>query len=298
MPAKKKDEFRIKRSYSPYVIRTWEKFRISEHLEIELDGIIHTNAELKECVSKLKKQYKAVFFKSLIQKHLMKNNSNEVTKKSLSCLFRAFGAKILPTRLFGSVLNQRIFIRNMNVLFMAGRGTSIWASDMLNSMNLLSMTWLKCDHDREILLKLIVWIGEHIFWRLLKSFFHVSEKASGRNEIFFYQKRDFQRLVHKTFSALTKEDKLKSIDSLFREKMLKKFAFTPVTSKCRILPKKSLDSFRIVCRNDKLQSLNGGTEDLSDLRLILTYAAENLFPNMVDVKGKTFSQKYCIPKNR
>ena len=51
---------------------------------------------------------------------------------------------------------------------------------MLYSMDLAVIKWLTNNQDQqETLLKLVVWIGEYVFWNLLKSFCHVTEKAIG-----------------------------------------------------------------------------------------------------------------------
>ena len=162
-------------------------------------------------------------------------------------------------------------------------GTSLWASDMLHSMDLTVIKWLTNNQDQEILLKLVVWIGEYVFWNLLKSFCHVTEKATGRKEIFFYQKRDFQKLSNSSFHHFTSKNILALVDKNFRPKLFEKFTFTPVTAKCRIFPKKSLDSYRIICRTEKLDSENLAD---SNLRVLLEFAASTLFENSVDIKHR------------
>ena len=124
MPAMIQDntKFRIQRKYSPYVVSTWEKFRVSEDHVKKLDFIVQPNSLLKEQTTKMKKNLKTVYFKTLIKKHFVKNDCKEVTKRSLASLFRAFGAKVLPPDLFGSASNNRILTRNMNTLFSAGQG--------------------------------------------------------------------------------------------------------------------------------------------------------------------------------
>ena len=127
MPAMIQDntKFRIQRRYTPYVVSTWEKFRVSEEQVKKLDFIIEPNSYLKKqksIITKLKKNLKTVYMKTLIKKHFVKNDYKEVTKRSLASLFRAFGAKVLPPDLFGSTSNNRILTRNMNVLFSAGQG--------------------------------------------------------------------------------------------------------------------------------------------------------------------------------
>ena len=117
-------EFRIQRRYTPYVVSTWEKFGVSDDQVKKLDFIVMPNSNLKEqkAITKLKKNLKTVYMKTLIRKHFVKNDHKEVTKRSLASLFRAFGAKVLPPDLFGSTSNNRILTRNMNVLFSAGQG--------------------------------------------------------------------------------------------------------------------------------------------------------------------------------
>ena len=122
-----------------------------------------------------------------------------------------------------------------------------------------------------------------MFWNLLKSFCHVTEKATGRKEIFFYHKRDFQKLASKSFHHFTSQNILALVDKDFRPKLFKNFNFTPVTAKSRIFPKKSLESYRIICRTDKLDS---GNLAESNLRVLLEYAASTLFENSVDIKHR------------
>ena len=151
-------------------------------------------------------------------------------------------------------------------------------------MDLTVIKWLTNNQDQqETLLKLVVWIGEYVFWNLLKSFCHVTEKAIGRKEIFFYHKRDFQKLANKSFHHFTSQKTLTLVDKNFRPKLLKNFQFTPVTAKCRILPKKSLESYRIICRTEKLDSENLAE---ANLRVFLEYAASKLFENSVDIKHR------------
>ena len=155
---------------------------------------------------------------------------------------------------------------------------------MLYSMDLTVIKWLTNNQDQqETLLELVVWIGEYVFWNLLKSFCHVTEKAIGRKEIFFYHKRDFQKLANKSFHHFTSQKTLTLVDKNFRPKLLKNFQFTPVTAKCRILPKKSLESYRIICRTEKLDSENLAE---ANLRVFLEYAASKLFENSVDIKHR------------
>ena len=88
-------------------------------------------------------------------------------------------------------------------------------------MDLTVIKWLTNNQDQqETLLKLVVWIGEYVFWNLLKSFCHVTEKAIGRKEIFFYHKRDFQKLANKSFHHFTLQKTLALVDKNFRPKLL------------------------------------------------------------------------------
>ena len=278
-------KYRIKRRHFPYVITTWEKFRIPTVFENEIDAITRDNLELKNLMSKVKNKLKNLHFKPFIDKHVDVNDLKEVTKKSLSCLFRAFGTKILPVKLFGCESNSKLVLRNLNILFMAGKGTTIWADDILNGVDFTKISWIKNHQDIEILFKIVVWLSEQLFWRLIKSYFHITEKSCGKCELFYYRKRDFQKLTHKAFANLVREKSLKMVNSKFRQELHKNFSFTPVTAKCRILPKKSLDSFRLICRSEKLNSAEQNDLE-SDLRILLNHAAKTLFPNMVDVKGK------------
>ena len=136
-----------------------------------------------------------------------------------------------------------------------------------------------------VIAKMVVWIGENIFWNLLKSFFHITETAKRRNQLLFYRKRDYQSVVDKTFDLLKDKKCIKFIRPELCSRLAQKFGnLAPVTARCRLLPKENLNSLRLIARKEK--TCCEVKNQLEDSRLLLEHLAKSGFPHTIDVKGK------------
>ena len=140
------DNNRIKRRYSPYSFNSWESFhnplgteeklaefsnQFNPHNDPELSGILQ---EFRRKLAKTRVQY-------LLQKHTKFEPGQEVGYKSLHNFFRAFAVKVLPQKLLGSVRNVQTFAENCCILFSAGKGTSLFPSDLLAKINMNDLKW-------------------------------------------------------------------------------------------------------------------------------------------------------------
>ena len=55
----------------------------------------------------------------------------------------------------------------------------------------------------------VTWLCENVIWRLLRSFFHVTDSTFGRNELHFYRKRSWQAMWDKAVSGMLEDGSLK-----------------------------------------------------------------------------------------
>ena len=166
------------------------------------------------------------------------------------------------------------------MLFLAGKGTILKGADLVRNIDMRSIDWKENDNS---VAKLALWIAEKIFWRLLRTFFHITDTANYRNEIFFYHKSDFQRLVDVAFAKMKTDKKIKSISEGTVKKMKKSFDFTPEVARCRLLNKSNINSFRMITRKPKVDSTKSKFQ--IELRLLLAYIAKKLYSGSVDVRG-------------
>ena len=145
-----------------------------------------------------------------------------------------------------------------------------------------------------------IWIAENIFWRMLRTFFHTTETATSRNELYFYHKSDFQKLVTLKFEQMQKDQKIKKISLDSINKLNESFEFCPVLARCRLFNKSSLESTRLIIRKPKIDDAK--TKVLTELRLLLEYAAKKFFVGSVDVRGNAiiffYSRMYSLLDNR
>ena len=60
-------------------------------------------------------------------------------------------------------------------------------------IDLSRMSWLNGTRDsgarKTVATRLVLWITEDVFWKLVKRMFHVTETTFGRNELFYYRVR-------------------------------------------------------------------------------------------------------------
>ena len=277
-------DLNIKRMFSPYNIKTWSVFINPLETEEHISELVKTSKCPINLVQKLSMNLKNTHvFKSLIQKHIEVTNTFEICKKSLVRLFRAIGCKIMPVEILGNKSNLEKCLRNLNMIFMAGRGTNISGSDLTRHLDLTYVAWTENEENVAIFL---LFLAEKIFWRLLKSFFHVTDTVASKNEIMFYHKSDFQGLVDSTFHKLKQEEKLRPVNQKLAQQISKEFSSISTFSKCRLLPKTNLKSFRMITRKAKISSEKNETE--TDMRHLLEMIVREYFPGTVDVKGELF----------
>ena len=86
----------MNRTYSPYLVSTWTKFKSPLETETQVNDLIAElnlgeNHDLKLILLRLSKNLKALYIEAFIEKHtLVKNETSEVPKTSLASLFRFF----------------------------------------------------------------------------------------------------------------------------------------------------------------------------------------------------------------
>ena len=96
----------------------------------------------------------------------------EINKKSLGNLFRAVGTKILPIELLGCKKNVEIFLKNINLLFLAGKSTEICGAELIKNIDRKFIVWAL--DDIKFLAVIALWMAQSIFWRFLRKFFHIA----------------------------------------------------------------------------------------------------------------------------
>ena len=166
----------VNRTIKPYVVSTWTTFRSTfpETRQIE-DTVKETgekHEEFPNLIEKLCQNAKRTHFKSFIERHVTKNETGEINKKSLGNFFRAVGSKILPIKLLGSKKNVEMFLKNINLLFLAGKSTEICGAELIRNIDVKLIDWAL--DDTKFLAEIALWMAESIFWRLLRKFFHIT----------------------------------------------------------------------------------------------------------------------------
>ena len=82
------------------------------------------------------------------------------------------GSKILPIELLGCKKNVEIFLKNINLLFLAGKSTEICGAELIKNIDRKFIDWAL--DDIKFLAVIALWMAQSIFWRLLRKFFHIT----------------------------------------------------------------------------------------------------------------------------
>ena len=157
----------VYRLVTPHALGTWTFFKnpLEELKELEklVTEIDEKQPKFTTIIRKFRKNLKSTQIKTLVKRHVTKNETGEVNKKSLGSLFRAVGFRILPKNIFGNNKNLETFCKNVNLLFLAGKETRISGSDLIRNIDIKCIDWTLNENS---LAELAVWITQKIFWRL------------------------------------------------------------------------------------------------------------------------------------
>ena len=166
----------LNRNITPYVLSTWTTFRnpfpVTTQIEDTVKAIGEKHEQFPNLIEKLCQNAKRTHFKSFIDRHVTKNETGEINKKSLGNLFRAVGSKILPIELLGCKKNVEMFLKNINLLFLAGKSTEICGAELIKNIDRKFIDWAL--DDIKFLAVIALWMAQSIFWRLLRKFFHIT----------------------------------------------------------------------------------------------------------------------------
>lgn len=282
---KVQENFRLRRHYSCYVVNTWEKFHNPLDSTVKVQQVVSNLTHDLDCkknlefhLSQIGQKIQKVNLNSMVKHHLSGTDQNP-TKKQLGSLLRTFVYKVIGPEMVGGAHNHAQLVKNSKLLFTSGKGSPIYIDRMVHNFHSISL-------DPKVFLNMMAWIGENLLWRLIKSYLHITETTSLRNELVFYHKRHFQSLLTGHFSNLLKSDRIKEMSKAQIARIAKTVSYAPGLARCRLLPKKDLSSMRLIARKDKRDGSRHQQE--AEFRHLLVHAAKVAFPHVVDVKGITF----------
>ena len=186
------------------------------------------------------------------------------------------GQKVLPTDFLGSPNTLKIFLQNINRLLLAGKGTSIHVRDLLKG---ISSTLNNPDEAETE--KLVLWLAENLFWKIVTSYFHVCLTSSSRHELQYFHKCHFQSACQSHFSTLVKENRLKELTKVQATKIIKSIPGAPKVARVQLKPKSDLSSLRMITRKEK----DGTGHTMEATRCLLEEISRRFFQGSIDVKG-------------
>ena len=174
----------------------------------------------------------------------------------------------------GSPNALKIFLRNINRLLLAGKGTSIHVRDLLRGISSV----MNPDPDTE---HLVLWLAENLFWKIVTSYFHVCLTSTSRHELQYFHKCQFHSACQSHFNTLVKENRLKELTKVQAVKIIKSIPGAPKIARVHLKPKSDLTSLRMITRKEK----DGNEHTLEATRCLLNEISRRFFHSSIDVKG-------------
>ncbi len=213
------------------------------------------------------------------------SEASPVDKLELFRFVRAWAVKFVPAELVGGKRNFSQLMSNQKVLLGAGKGSTLRLWQLVRGIDLDNILWANTSSadvvgtrlKQQTMVKLVVWLAEDVIWRLVLSYFHVSDISRRRNELFFYRKRHFQSLYDASLRRLVSDGLLrplsvnKAMDVLHSE-------YSPPGAMARLFPKSSGG-----CR---LLAVRGAVvESKADEARTLLSLLKDRHPEVVDNRG-------------
>ena len=200
--------------------------------------------------------------------------SEIVPVKQVFLFVRRVFLKIIPCDIFGNIRNQNEFLKYIEKLFSIPVHGKMSVLFMMSKMRTQFMAWLKPFSQKEQGLKLqdlIKFLVLSLIGPLIQSFFYVTE-ANHSNELMFYRKKIWHRLLQKAYNKFRTQCKLKFVSEEWVENERKKGKCLGI-SYPHFLPKKH--SLRPVVNCAKRKHGRASLNDhLKSLHLILSYVQE------------------------
>ena len=193
---------------------------------------------------------------SLISASMLKDsklNDFPVDKMNLVRFIRNWGRRFIPTEVFGDDKNRNNFLKNFKVVIGRGKMCRVHLDAILHNLSVERVKWFpnqttekaKC----QIFVKLVKWLTEKIFWKMILSYFFVSETSWGKNELFYFRKKHFQSTLDsvmtsmkndKTLMPLSNKD-LQLVQASGHTSKPLQMRLMPKRNGCRLIGKSSLD---------------------------------------------------------
>lgn len=204
-----------------------------------------------------------------------------VKKLNLFRFLRNWVLKFIPVKLLGDKTNLGAFIKNMRYLITRGKMGRVRLKSLLCGLKVERVGWmnnLETLAAQQMLAKLVKFLSEKVIWRVIKSFFHISDTSWGKQELFFFRKRQFQSRLDQALDNLQSKQALKWLNSERKICQVQNLPQAPVQTNARMMPKHS--GFRLISWKKDSKS-----EKLLKFRTLLSYL-KNRYGESVDVRGK------------
>ncbi len=221
------------------------------------------------------------------------SESSPVNKLELFRFVRRWAVRFVPFELLGNKKNFGRFVDNLKCLIGAGKSSAIPVWRLVDGINTDTILWLHASElsdvslpqKQQALAKVVVWLAQDVFWRLLLSFFHVTDMSGRRHELFFYRKRHFQSLFDRSLHGFLEGGFLRPL-SLNKAMDVSGREGAPAEAKARLFPKAS-GGCRLLAVKGKEES-----EREAEARTLLALLKDR-HPEVVDSKGRALHRVWA-----
>jgi telomerase reverse transcriptase len=203
-------------------------------------------------------------------------------------LFRALRKwifTIIPTDIIGGSKNLSAFAQNLKIILGKGKRCQVRLQSIILRLKPAKVKWLNIekasDLQKEVALaKVVLFLTKFIVWRLLRSYFCVSDTSWARNMVCFYRKRDFQATLQSALAKMEAKGYIQNLSSKTKVDQILKIPEAPPLRKARLMPKKF--GYRLIA-SPVSKSQSG--QHAEDLKVVLSHI-KSQYPETVDIRGK------------
>ena len=123
------------------------------------------------------------------------------THRDVYLFVRACCIHVIPHDMFGSDHNQKTFLKNVSKIIGMGRFDKFALGHLMANMKVRKCSWLKpvkSNRDRlRIMAQFIYWLIKSYVFKVILSYFYITETANYRNCMFYFRKATWVRIQQK-----------------------------------------------------------------------------------------------------
>ncbi len=229
---------------------------------------------------------KARHHTSALLRNFKLDDKGPLDKLEVFKFVRSWVRAFVPPNLLGSK-NTKFFLDNLKFVLGAGKGSAVRLWQVMRRMSVDTVLWLNSSEvaaekvplvmKQQALAKVVVWLLQNVVWRVITSYFHLTDMSGTRHKLQFYRKKHFHALFNRNLRAFVSDDLLKPLSTNKAMDVLS-IPDCPGEAKGRLFPKASGG-----CRLLAAKKNAHANED--DSRLLLALLKDR-HPEVVDSRGR------------